>query len=84
MFYIKGIFNKKLDKLYRDYRKILNTERELIALRQKELAIDYVAAFHGLAAQIDQDEIVLAAIFYSKLKDNVKNKFVRIDRLIEI
>ena len=33
IFYIKGVFNKKLDKLYRDYRKVLNAERELIALK---------------------------------------------------
>ena len=33
IFYTKEVFDKKLDKLYRDYRKILNAERELIALR---------------------------------------------------
>ena len=33
MFYTKGVFDKKLDKLYRDYRKVLNAERELITLR---------------------------------------------------
>ena len=33
MFYTKGVFDKKLDKLYGDYRKALNAERELIALK---------------------------------------------------
>ena len=33
MFYTKGVFDKKLDKLYGDHRKALNTERELIALK---------------------------------------------------
>ena len=33
IFYIKGVFDKKLDKLYGDHRKALNAERELIALR---------------------------------------------------
>ena len=84
MFYTKGVFDKKLDKLYGDYRKVLNTERELIALKQKGLAADYVVAFHGLTAKIDWDEAVLAATFYSRLKDDVKDEFARIDRLEEI
>ena len=84
MFYIKGVFDKKLDKLYGDYRKALNAERELIALKQKGLVVDYAAAFYDLAAKIDQDEVVLAATFYSRLKDDVKDEFVRIDRLEEI
>ena len=84
MFYTKGVFDKKLDKLYGDHRKAPNAERELIALKQKGLVADYVAAFHGLAAKIDQDEVVLAATFYSGLKDNVKDEFARIDRLEEI
>ena len=33
IFYTKGVFDKKLDKLYGDYRKALNAERELIALK---------------------------------------------------
>ena len=33
IFYTKGVFDKKLDKLYGDYRKVLNAERELIALK---------------------------------------------------
>ena len=33
MFYTKGVFDKKLDKLYGDYRKAPNAERELIALK---------------------------------------------------
>ena len=53
MSHTKGVFDKRLDKLYRDYRKALNAERELIALRQKGLAIDYAAAFHGLAVKIN-------------------------------
>ena len=84
MFYTKGVFDKKLDKLYGDYRKALNAERELIALKQKGLVVDYAAAFYGLAVRIDWDEIVLVATFYSRLKDNVKDEFVRIDRLKEI
>ena len=84
MFYTKGVFDKKLDKLYGDYRKALNAERELIALKQKGLVVDYVAAFYGLAAKIDWDEVVLVATFYSRLKDDVKDEFARIDRLEEI
>ena len=84
MFYTKGVFDKKLDKLYGDYRKALNAERELIALKQKGLVVDYAAAFYGLAAKIDQDEVVLVATFYSRLKDDVKDEFARIDRLEEI
>ena len=84
IFYTKGVFDKKLDKLYGDYRKALNTERELITLKQKGLAADYAATFHGLAAKIDQDEAALAATFYSRLKDDVKDEFARIDRLEEI
>ena len=53
MFHTKEVFDKKLDKLYGDHRKALNAERELIALKQKGSAADYVAAFHGLAAKID-------------------------------
>ena len=53
IFYIKGVFDKKLDKLYGDYRKVLNAERELIALKLKGLVVDYAATFHGLAAKID-------------------------------
>ena len=84
MFYTKGVFDKKLDKLYGDYQKAPNTERELIALKQKGLVVDYAATFYGLAAKINQDESALIAIFYSRLKDNVKDEFARIDRLIEI
>ena len=84
MFYTKGVFDKKLDKLYGDYRKALNAERELIALKQKGLVADYVATFHGLAAKIDWDEAALVATFYSRLKDDVKDEFARIDRLEEI
>ena len=84
IFYTKGVFDKKLDKLYGDHRKALNAERELIALKQKGLVVDYAATFYGLAAKIDQDEVVLVATFYSRLKDDVKDKFARIDRLEEI
>ena len=84
MFYTKGVFDKKLNKLYGDYRKALNAERELIALKQKGLAVDYAATFHGLAAKINWDKVALAATFYSRLKDNVKDKFARIDRPEEI
>ena len=84
MFYTKGVFDKKLNRLYGDYRKALNAERELIALKQKGLVVDYAATFHGLAAKIDQDEAALTATFYSRLKDDVKDEFARIDRLEEI
>ena len=84
MFYIKGVFDKKLDKLYGDHRKALNTERELIALKQKGLVLDYAATFYSLAAKINQDELVLVAIFYSRLKDDVKDEFARTDRLTEV
>ena len=84
MFYTKGVFDKKLDKLYRDHRKVLNAERELIALKQKWLVVDNAATFYNLAAKIDWDEVVLVATFYSRLKDDVKVEFVRIDRLEEI
>ena len=53
IFYTKGVFDKKLDKLYGDYRKALNAERELIALKQKGSVADYAATFYGLAAKID-------------------------------
>ena len=33
MFHTKGVFDKKLDKLYGDHRKALNAERELITLK---------------------------------------------------
>ena len=84
MFYTKGVFDKKLDKLYGDHRKALNAERELIALKQKGLAADYAATFYSLAAKINQDEVALAATFYSRLKDDVKDEFARIDRPEEI
>ena len=84
IFYTKGVFDKKLDKLYEDYRAAPDAERELIALKQKESAADYAATFHGLAAKIDQNEVALAATFYPRLKDDVKNEFTRIDRLEEI
>ena len=84
MFYTKGVFDKKLDKLYGDHRKVLNAKRELIALKQKGLVVDYAATFYSLAAKIDWDEVVLVATFYSRLKDDVKDEFARIDRLEEI
>jgi len=53
----------------------------LYDIKQSESAFKYVAAFQSIAAEIEWDDSTLTAQFYRELKNVIKNKITRMNRL---
>ena len=72
-------FKDALTKVFRLYNKRAKAETDLNNLRQNKSAIKYASRFQQLAFRVQQGEDALKRRFYNSLKDNVKDKLIKID-----
>ncbi len=72
-------FEDALTKVFRLYNKQAKAETDLNNLYQNKSAIKYALRFQQLAFRVQQGEDALKRRFYNSLKDNVKDKLIKID-----
>ena len=77
-------FKVKINQVYRDTDTKKEAEQELLRLQQKSLASKYASDFHQLLSRITWHDSAFAAVFYTGLKDSVKDELTRIDRPEEL
>ncbi|KAL0929980.1 reverse transcriptase domain protein [Colletotrichum truncatum] len=73
-------FEHALKSLFQDPDERSRAERELNNLRQTKSAIHYAAEFRRLCATLDMTDESKIFIFYSGLKDEVKDEIVKLDK----
>ncbi|KAF6789399.1 reverse transcriptase domain protein [Colletotrichum musicola] len=73
-------FENALRTLFQDPDQKRQAERDLSALRQTKSATHYAAEFRRIGAQLDLTEESRIFMFYQGLKDEVKDKLVKLDR----
>jgi Retrotransposon gag protein len=73
-------FKVKLNQIYENTDTVKKAERDLQKLRQKKSASRYTSKFHQLASRVSWKNTVLAAVFYTGLKNSIKNELARINR----
>jgi len=78
-----SIFKKELRQVFEIFNEKKIAKRVIQHLQQKILAADYVARFQKYANLANWDSIALIAIFKRDLKNNVKNKLMRIGAKID-
>ncbi len=72
-------FEDALTKVFRLYNKRAKVETDLNNLRQNKSAIKYALQFRQLAFRVQQGEDTLKRRFYNSLKDNIKDKLIKIN-----
>jgi len=77
-------FKVKINQVYGDTDTKKEAEQELLRLRQKSSASKYASDFHQLSSRVTWHDSAFAAVFYTGLKDSVKDELARIDRPEEL
>ena len=72
-------FKTRITRSFGDTDKERTAERAIQGLRQTTSAAKYSSEFQRHAARLMWDDTALKASFYSGLKDDVKDKLVRVD-----
>jgi len=77
-------FKKRLRRVFEDIDKKCTAERQLYNLRQKIFAATYSISFQHIAMNMKWDDAALISQFYQRLRKKVKNKIVKIDKLVDL
>ena len=77
MFNTYNRFKIKISKIFSKVDKVRFAEQKIQAIKQKEAAFSYTTKFKQLQNKIDQDNALLIAAYYIRLKEKVKDKIAR-------
>ena len=75
MFAIYYRFKAEISKVFREINKKRVAERKFLLLRQTDSINIYILKFQQLSFRLEWYNKILAANYYFKLKDVVKNEF---------
>lgn len=77
-------FKINIKKIYKDVNKEQTAEQNLQTLKQTTSVTEYTSKFQQITAKVEWNDTVFTAKFYLRLKDSVKNKFIKIKRPDEL
>jgi len=78
------MFKKRLKKVFENINKKCTAKQQLYNLQQKIFAATYLISFQHIAMNMKWNDAVLISQFYQRLWEKVKNKFIKIDKFINL
>ena len=80
IFGIPEVFEARIRRIFENIDQERTAEKQLYDLRQKKSTVNYSISFQHITTNTKWDDAALTSQFYQKLREEVKNEIVRIDR----